>query len=401
MTRAAPRRTPGSDDVNFGLLALVVAVGFAGPLLAARDSWHVPVVVGELAAGIVIGVSGLRLVDPSSDDFTLLADIGFGLTMVVVGSQIPIRDTSLRGSIGRGILGALAVGVAAAVLGVGIAALFSSGHAALYAVLLASSSAALVLPMLRSVGLSRGSLGQLVAQIAVADIACIVALPLVVAPARAGGAALAVAVIAIAAAILAVVLVRLQRTGARRRLHMYSERRRFALELRLSLLVLFAFAAIAQFAGLSIMIAGFAVGLVLSAGTEPHRLARQLFGMTEGFFGPLFFVWLGASIDLRALGAHPAMIVLGVVLGVAAVAAHLVSRAAGLPLGQGVASAGQLGVPVAAVTLGIRTGALLPGEDGAILLGALVSVGFATLAVATLARRQKAAGAPTARDLRP
>ncbi|MFF1635295.1 cation:proton antiporter [Leifsonia sp. NPDC058248] len=96
---------------------------------------------------------------------------------------------------------------------------------------------------------------------------------------------------------------------------------------------------------------------------EPHRLARQLFGITEGFFGPLFFVWLGASLDLRAFAGHPAMILLGVVLGVAAVVAHLAARAAGLPWMQAVASAGQLGVPVAAVTLGIQTGAFLPGED--------------------------------------
>ena len=45
--------------------------------------------------------------------------------------------------------------------------------------------------------------------------------------------------------------------------------------------------------------------------------------MTEGFFGPLFFVWLGASLDLRSFAAHPAMILLGVALGFAAVVVHM------------------------------------------------------------------------------
>ena len=47
-------------------------------------------------------------------------------------------------------------------------------------------------------------------------------------------------------------------------------------------------------------------------------LARQLFGITEGFFAPLFFVWLGASLQVRELGEHPGLIGLGAALGVGA-----------------------------------------------------------------------------------
>jgi len=52
--------------VTFGVLALVVAAGLGGPLLAAGPSGFVPVVVGELAAGVVIGDTGFRWLDPSS-----------------------------------------------------------------------------------------------------------------------------------------------------------------------------------------------------------------------------------------------------------------------------------------------------------------------------------------------
>jgi Kef-type K+ transport system membrane component KefB len=377
--------------VSFSLLALVVFVGLLGPLLSLRGVWRIPVVVGELAGGLLIGTSGLRLVDAHTDDFRLLADIGFGLTMVVVGSQIPVRDPVARAALPRGILGAVAVGVAAAVLGVVLAATFGTGHAALYGVVLASSSAAIVLPMLQSVGLPRASVGQLVAQIAVADIVCIVALPLVIEPSRAGPAALGALAIAAAALVLSFVLIRIDKTGLRARMHRYSERRRFALELRFSLLTLFAFGAIAQFTDLSIMLAGFSLGILLSAIGEPRRLARQLFGMTEGFFGPLFFVWLGASLDLRAFAAHPFMIVLGVALGVAAAVAHLASRVAGLGWVHSLASAGQLGVPVAAVTLGIQTGSLAPGEGAAVLLGALITVAVAAAATGVAKRRAPAA----------
>ena len=238
--------------MSFALLALVVLVGLLGPLVAARVSWRIPVVIGELVGGLLIGSSGLHLVDSTDVSFQLLATIGFGLTMLVVGSRIPVRDPAVRAAFARGLTGAALVGIVAAVLGVAIATALGTGHAALYAVLMASSSAALVLPMLQSVGLRGASVAQLVAEIAIADVICIVALPLVVAPERAATAAVVALVIAAMAVVLSIVLSRLGHL--RRRFHQYSERRRSALELRFSLLVLFAFAAIAQLAHVSIML---------------------------------------------------------------------------------------------------------------------------------------------------
>ena len=372
--------------MTFATLALLMLVGLAGPLLSARRAWRVPLIAGELLAGLVVGATGFRWVDAAEPTLTLLAQIGFGLIMLVIGSHIPVRNRTVRAAVGKGALGALLVAVVAVGLGIGVAALFGTQHGAVYAVLIASSSAALVLPMLQSLSITAASAAQLIAQIAIADVACIVALPLVLQPSRVPLVALGGLGIAAVGAVLVIVL---RRIGPRRlrRLHKLSESRRFALELRLSLLALFALAGIAQFTHVSVMMAGFTLGLVLAAIGQPRRLARQLFGMTEGFFGPLFFVWLGASIDLRHLVAHPQMILLGLALGAAAVLAHLLARAAGLPWSQTVASAGQLGVPVAAVALGVETSSLLPGEGAAILLGALVAVVSSSIAVAAVSKR--------------
>ena len=380
--------------MTFATLALLVLVGLAGPLLSARRAWRVPLIAGELLAGLVIGATGFRWVDASEPTLTLLAQIGFGLIMLVIGSHIPILDRRVRASVGRGALGALLVAVAAAGLGITVAAVFGNRHGAVYAVLIASSSAALVLPMLQSLGVSAASAAQLIAQIAIADVACILALPLVLQPGRAPLVAIGGVGIAVAGLVIVIVL---RRIGPRRLhlVHAVSESRQFALELRVSLLLLFALAGIAQFTHVSVMMAGFTLGLVLAAVGQPRRLARQLFGMTEGFFGPLFFVWLGASIDLRQLATHPQMILLGLALGAAAVLAHLLGHVVGLPWSQTVASAGQLGVPVAAVALGVETRTLLPGEGAAILLGALVAVVSSTAAVAAVSRGTAAPTEPS------
>ncbi len=375
--------------MSYSTLALVVFVGLLGPILAMRASWNIPVVAGELVAGVVIGASGFGLVNASEPTFELLANIGFGLTMFVVGSHVAVRDPRVRSALGKGALGAITVGVVAALLGPILAAAFGTGHGALYAVLLASSSAALVLPIIGSLRLDGVRVLRLTAQVAIADIVCIVALPLAIDPAHAGGAALGALGITAAAGVLYLLLRVLDRRGTLRHFHVRSEKRRFALELRVSLLLLFSLAAITQLTHVSIMLAGFTLGIVVAAIGEPHRLARQLFGITEGFFGPLFFVWLGASINLRGLSEHPWMIVLGVVLGVAAILAHLVARAVMVPWSLSVLSAAQLGVPIAAATLGIQSGLLVPGEDAAILLGALVTVVAASIASSLYARRSQ------------
>ncbi|MDI9913911.1 cation:proton antiporter [Rhodococcus sp. IEGM 1379] len=372
--------------MTFGFLALVALAGLLGPLLAARLSWHVPVVVGELAAGGILGVTGFGLLDSSDRTFTFLADIGFALTMLVAGSHVPVRDPEVRAAIGKGAGRAVVVGALAALAGFGVSTVFDTGHAALYAVLIASSSAALILPIVDSLALDGTSVLQMTAQVAIADTVCIVALPLVIDPGNAVRAAVGALVVTVAAAAIFFVLRALHRSGDWRRLHKFSEKRKFALELRINLVILFSLAALAASTHVSVMLAGFAFGLILAAIGEPRRLAKQLFAITDGFFAPLFFVWLGASINLRDLVIHPSSIALGVALGGATLIVHSALRATGLPLSLGVLSAAQLGVPVAAVTVGSQLGVLGNGEPAAILLGALITVGAATLAGSAAAR---------------
>jgi Kef-type K+ transport system membrane component KefB len=312
--------------MSFATLALISLVAIVGPLLAWPRRWHLPVMLGELAAGIVLGPTGSGRLQAHDETFTFLADIGFALIMFVVGSQVPVRDGSLRTALRIGALRAAGVGVLSVLLALVVAKIFGTGHAALYAVLMASSSAALILPIVDSLGLGGAPVLQMLPQVAVADTACIVALPLAIDPGHAGRSALGALAVLSCAAVVFVILRYLEHAGIRRRAQQVSQDRRFALELRISLAVLFALAAIATRTHVSIMLAGFSFGLAVAGVGEPRRLANQLFAQTEGFLGPVFFVWLGASLDLRELGRHPSLILLGVALGVGAVAVHSAMR---------------------------------------------------------------------------
>lgn len=384
--------------MSFGTLAVVVLVGLFGPLLALPRHWRVPMVVGELVAGVLLGPTLADYLHPGEPTFSFLADIGFALVMFVAGSHVPIRDPRLVQGLRKGAARAVVIGMLAVPPAFGLSRLFHTGHTAMYAVLIASSSAALVLPIVDSLGLSGPKLLELLPQVAIADTLSIVAVPLAVDPAHAGRAALGALAVIACAAVLFLGLRKVESSGARLRVHRLSEQRKFALELRISLAALFGLAALAVQTHVSIMLAGFSLGLAVAAVGAPRRLARQLFGITEGFFGPLFFVWLGAELNLRQLGDRPGLILLGVLLGVAAVVVHVVMRLSGQPISFGVLAASQLGVPVAAATLGTQVHVLQPGEAAALMLGALVTIGAAALAgrAATHASEQtETASAPS------
>ena len=375
--------------MTFTTLALIGLVGLVGPLLATPRHWRVPVVLGELLAGVVFGATGFRILDATDPTFAFLADIGFALTMFVAGTHVPVRDSAVRSALGKGAVRAAIVGVLAAAVGFGLAASFDTGHAAIYAVLLASSSAALVLPTIDSLGLRGTSVLELTAQVAIADTACIVALPLVIDTADAGRAAVGALLVSVCAAGLFVGLRQLERSGLRKRVHSLSEDRDFAIELRVSLATLFALAAVATSSHVSIMLAGFALGLAVSGVGEPRRVAKQLFAINDGFLGPIFFVWLGSRIDLRELVHHPSFIGLGLALGFGAALVHVAMRVLGQPVALGAVSAAQLGVPIAAVTVGEQLHVLAPGESSAIVLGALVTIVFATFGGARAAKSSR------------
>jgi Kef-type K+ transport system membrane component KefB len=382
--------------MSFGTLALICVIGIFGPLLAVPQSWHMPVVFGELVAGIAFGSTGFKVLHASNPTFAFLANIGFALIMFVAGTHVPVRDPALLAALKVGVLRAVGVGVLSAPIGLGLSHAFGTGHAALYAVLMASSSAALILPIVDSLHLEGEPIRQLLPQVAVADVVCIVALPLAIEPSRAGRAALgAVAVIACAAAFFLVLLLA-ERRGLQKRLHRLSEHRKFALELRINLAIVFALAALAVKTHVSVLLAGFSFGLATARIGEPRRLARQLFAVTEGFLGPLFFVWLGASLNLRQLGERPSFIVLGLALGAGAIATHAAMSVTGQPIATGVLAAAQLGVPVAAATLGTQLHLLKSGEAPALVLGALVSIAAATAASAISARAHASSQEPPA-----
>jgi Kef-type K+ transport system membrane component KefB len=383
--------------VDFGTLALIVAAGLLGPLVALRRHYGPLLVVGELLAGVAIGTSGLGWVDPSDPAVEFLAQVGFAVLMLIAGTHLPLRTPALRGALLAGLRATLLVAALAVPVAVLLASITPVHRVSLLLLLLVTSSAAVVMPVLAASDPPQGLALQAVAWVVVADIATIVAVPV----ATAEGGVLDVLLASIAVIATGVALLLIAERVARRRIVQITERRAlrkgWGLRLRISLLALFALAWMAQELGTSVMLAGFTIGAVLAALGEPRTVAQELIGVGEGFLVPVFFVVLGARLEIAPLVEEPGNLALMLVLlaGTALVhvtAAHLLRF--GWP--SGLVATAQLGVPSAVVTLGLQSGTLGPGQGAAIMAASAGSVGLAALGAIRLRAQNRARPQPSA-----
>jgi Kef-type K+ transport system membrane component KefB len=373
---------------GLGILTLILAAALIGPALTLVSRGAIPVVVGTLLAGLVLGRTGLRIVHPDRSDLSLLYDLGFATLMFTVGMNVPVRDPRVRSSLRRG-SAAFLVAVPLALGSAYLAHLAGGGSIGVYAVVIVSSSAAIALPVIDETRLGGPSVLVAIAWIVIADVIATIAVPLVIVPAHAGHAAIGALIVAALVAALFVLVQVLRPLPQIKRIRREGRRRRWAIDLRLSLLALVALSFIAQKVGASILIAGFGLGLVVGAAGGPKRLTQEVLGVGQGFLIPLFFVLLGAKLDLRALGSSHRAILLAAVLAALAVLVHVVaSLAIRTRPAIGLLATAQVGVPAAVIALGLSAHSITQAEASAIFCAALVSIGTSSLGAALLRRSQ-------------
>jgi Kef-type K+ transport system membrane component KefB len=162
--------------MTFGTLAVLVAAGLAGPLLAAARPGVVPVVVGEIAAGVALGAAGLGWIDPDEPVVDFLATMGFALLMFVAGTHVPLRDPGLRGALRAGTVAATITAALATGTAIALAAWLGI-EAGVLVLVLATSSAAIALPLLRERRVTSEAALIALAWVTIADVATIMALP--------------------------------------------------------------------------------------------------------------------------------------------------------------------------------------------------------------------------------
>lgn len=281
------------------LIAIFAAAKLFGEL---AERIGQPAVLGELIGGIVVGVSGLRLVDPHDTTIHLLSELGVIILLFLIGLE---TDLGKLLSVGGSAAVVAVVGVALPFAGgaaVGLLLGYSKIVSIFLGAALTATSVGITARVLSDLGHLHDDESQVVLGAAVVDdIIGLVLLTLV--GTLAGGGELTVAgiarvsLVAIGFVVLAIVIgsrlapaiIRLvQRINMARGLF-------FA-----SMMFAFFLAYLAQQVGSAIIIGSFAAGLVLARCDKADVIQREVHDIGQ-FFVPIFFVVVGAAVDLRAL----------------------------------------------------------------------------------------------------
>jgi Kef-type K+ transport system membrane component KefB len=344
-------------DVAQFLLALIAIFIAAKAFGEIAERLGQPAVLGELIGGVIIGVSGLHLVDPHDDTIHLLSELGVILLLFLIGLETDLKKLMEVGGSATavaivGVLLPLAGGIAfGQFLGLRMMVSVFLGAA------LTATSVGITARVLSDLGHLKDDESQVVLGAAVVDDIIGLVLLTLVGTLAAGGELTFLGVgrvilVAFGFVILAII-VGSQLAPRLIRLIDRIEMQRGLFFSSVVFMLLLAF--IAHKVGSAIIIGSFAAGLVLARTERGRDIEREVHDVAN-FFIPIFFVVVGAAIDVKSMTGRFLWIGLGLtVIGIVGkVAAGYVVWKKGLRrsvIGVGMIPRGEVGLIFAQIGL--------------------------------------------------
>jgi Kef-type K+ transport system membrane component KefB len=369
---------PGEGATAHLLLALAAILVGTKVLGEVAQRLRQPAVLGELVAGVLLGGSVLRIVDPSNAVISAMSEIGVILLLFEIGLETDVRNLLKVGGVATTVaVAGVAMPLAAGFWGAELLGL-STIPALVSSAALCATSVGISARVLSDLGILETTEGRVVLGAAVIDdIVGLVILAVVMVLVEGGtvsmGAVARTSGVAVGFVVLAVVLgVRVAPPVFR-----IAERIRAAGALGL-VAIAFAFVLgwLAHVSGSAMIIGAFAGGVVLHDLPQAAHL-RESTTKIGHFFVPIFFAAVGAAVDLRALVDGDALLVGAVLIAVGVVGKVLAGyvpwwfKGDKMLVGVAMVPRGEVGLIFA--QMGLAAGAINGGEFGAIMLMVIVT----------------------------
>jgi CPA2 family monovalent cation:H+ antiporter-2 len=377
-------------------LLLITTLAAAVPLLASRlRRWRIPIVIGEIMSGIIIGKSGFNLVAPSPIlDF--LAEFGFVFLMFISGLEVDVSVLTLprledeRKSFWREPLFLAFLSFTLTLAGA-FAIAFALGKIDLVrspfimGLILSTTSLGIVVPVLKERGIVPTRYGQLILVTALlADVITLMLLSVAFGILQKGFALQLILFLSLLV-IFAVVL----RTGIAVRKLLWLKKvveelstATAQIRVRGAIALMVAWATLAHALGIEVILGAFLAGVIVSiiAGPEEAVLREKLDALGFGFFIPIFFISVGSRFDLNVLiGSQEALILFPLLL----VAAYVVKVLPALVyrlafswregLASGFLLSSRLSLIIAASALAFELGVISEAVNADIVLVAMIT----------------------------
>jgi Kef-type K+ transport system membrane component KefB/Trk K+ transport system NAD-binding subunit len=380
-----------ATGLEFLPLLLLLFLAFIVPPLLSRFRW-LPVVVGEIVVGMIIGRSGFNFVR-ADDTLAFLAEIGLAILMFLSGLEIDFTLLARPRPGPESRVNPLLLAGTSFLLTVGLAGLLSRQLVArgltddfvMVGLILSTTSLGVVLPVLKERRLSAGAFGQtLLLAALLADFITMLLITVYV-TLRAKGLSLDILLVALLF-VAALIVFRVGRTALRRSAanRVFDDILPVSSKTRLhgSMALLLAFVILAGLLGSEMILGAFLAGVVLSLLSGPYQtqLKGDLDAIGFGFFIPVFFLMVGVEFDLPALVRSPKTWVLAPLL---LVGAYLIKILPALvfrfgftwkqTLAGGFLLSSRLSLIIAASEIGLRLGAIDEPTNAAFILIAAVT----------------------------
>ncbi|MCP4211674.1 MAG: hypothetical protein GY764_09365 [Halieaceae bacterium] len=376
-------------------LLLITILAVAVPMVSVRlQRFRIPVVVGEILVGIVIGHSGLNLIE-TNPILEFLAWFGFIFLMFLSGLELDFDLLVLPKEKSKRLLKQpvpLAIAVFLVTLGLGLTVGFllqESGlvtNAVLMGLILSTTSLGVVVPVLKERHLVTSRYGQVILISALlADFVTLLLFSLDVALLSKGLTLDLLLVLVLL--VLFAAAVRMSRFLSNLPgLHRIKQELGHAtaqIEVRGSFALMVGWAALAAVLGAEVILGAFLAGAIVSLMTDRHDsvLREKLDAIGFGFFIPIFFIMVGVNFNASALLASREGLLLVPVLLVAAYAiklgASLFFRASfdwRHTLAGGLLLSSRLSLIIAASAIALDLGVIDDAVNSAIILVAIVTV---------------------------
>lgn len=406
-----------NEPHSFMPLLLVIFLAFIVPLVLSHfKRMRLPVVVGEILAGILVGCSGLNWVYAYDPILDLLAEFGFVFLMFLAGVEIDFSSLgapvftsashvkSRWGPVMLGGLTFLCTLTLSTAVGFGLTSIGLVRNPWMMALILSTTSLGVVMPVLKEQGLITGRFGQTVMIAAlIADFTTMLLITVVVA-ALSRGITLDILLIGVLFVVFFLVYhfgtFFFNRIKAIRQAFEELSHTPAKIKVRLAFTTIMMFVALSQVLGTEIILGAFLAGVIVSLLRTPDdtEVVHQLDAIGFGFLIPIFFVMVGVRFNLAILFTSSQAMLLVPVLLVAAIGVKLVpalvfrlnfswreSLAAGTLL------SARLSLIIAASAIGLRLGVISETINTAIILIAILTVTAAPIIFVRLAPQPSAA----------
>jgi Kef-type K+ transport system membrane component KefB len=369
-----------AEAVETEFIHVIISLGvlvFAAKVFAELFSrLRLPMVLGELVAGIIVGpfaLGGLPLVNGKplvilDETIRHIGEISAVIILFVAGLEITPREF-LRGGAASFIVGSVGV-IVPFFVGYYIVNLFglTGLQSILIATALTATSIAISIQVLSELGKMQTKEAKLILGAAIVDdILAIAVLSVVTTMVQTGNTSpaifdiifLIVKILALFAALLVGAVIVVPRI-----LHVERIWKSEGSIEGITTAAFFGAAGIAAFVGLSPIVGSFAVGMAVTS-TKVIKRIEEYVSKLEIIFAPLFFAIIGAQVDLRGINLY-VLYLSGLIIAIAVVTKlvgcgipsllFLKNKSKSMKVGIGMISRGEIGLIVAGI--GVSTGVL-------------------------------------------